>query len=71
MKQNRLMSFLYKGAAFVVLFVIFCAVFAPWLAPYDPTQVSPDSILEYSSSTHWLGTDALGRDILSRPIYGA
>lgn len=71
MKQNRLMAFLYKGAAFVVLFVIFCAVFAPWIAPYDPTQVSPDSILEYSSSAHWLGTDALGRDILSRTIYGA
>lgn len=58
------------AVAMTILIVIF-AIFAPWIAPYDPTLVSTDEILEGCSSTHWFGTDALGRDILSRTIYGA
>ena len=65
------LRFIYKLAIIVVLAIILCAVFAPWIAPYDPYQVSVDEILQHSSAKHWLGTDALGRDLLSRVIYGA
>ncbi len=47
------------------------AILAPWLAPYDPQAIDTWHILEAPSSAHWLGTDALGRDCLSRLIYGS
>lgn len=47
------------------------ALFAPWLAPYDPTALNLDAILEAPSWAHPLGTDALGRDVFSRLLYGA
>jgi peptide/nickel transport system permease protein len=46
------------------------AVFAPVLAPYDPLGQSPDSYRP-PSAAHWFGTDSLGRDVLSRVIFGA
>ena len=53
--------------AAVVLFVTFiAAVFAPWLAPYDPTKSKPWDSLQAPSSKYWLGADRLGRDQLSR-----
>ena len=70
-KQITALRFIYKLAFIVVAVIIICAVFAPWIAPYDPYQVSVDEILQHSSAQHWLGTDALGRDLLSRVIYGA
>jgi peptide/nickel transport system permease protein len=51
--------------------VILCAVFAPILAPYDPLKIDPVVILKPPSRAHLLGTDELGRDVLSRIIYGA
>ncbi len=55
----------------IVLGLLVVAVAAPWLAPYDPMAVSlPDALLPPSAS-HWLGTDQLGRDVLSRLIYGS
>ena len=71
MKHRIEEKILYGAAALVILLIVLAAVFAPWIAPYDPNAVSTDEILETSSSLHWLGTDALGRDILSRMIYGA
>jgi peptide/nickel transport system permease protein len=47
------------------------AIFAPWLAPYDPVEQNLDAIAEGPSREHLLGTDELGRDELSRLIYGA
>ena len=47
------------------------ALAAPWLAPCDPTALNLKAILMPPSSTHLLGTDALGRDVLSRLLYGA
>ena len=44
---------------------------APWLAPYDPYRADLEGSLAGPRPTHWLGTDELGRDILSRIIYGA
>ena len=51
--------------------VVLAAMFAPWIAPYDPSVSDFEAILSPPSSAHWLGTDDLGRDILSRIIWGA
>src|SRR4051812_13051444 len=58
------------GMALVCLFVIF-ALFAPWIAPRDPAQLDLATRLQRPNHGHWFGTDELGRDILSRVIYGA
>ncbi len=57
------------GAA-IILAASLCAAAAPMLAPYDPTVTSLLS-LDPPSAAHWLGTDELGRDILSRILFGA
>ena len=59
-----------SGAVLIVVFVAF-AIFAPWIAPYNPAHLDLPSRLMPPSSAHWFGTDELGRDILSRVIYGA
>jgi peptide/nickel transport system permease protein len=58
------------GVVLVAIFVI-CALFAPWIAPQDPARIDLPTRLTGPSSTHWCGTDELGRDILSRLIYGS
>lgn len=55
----------------LTLLVVVVAVAAPLLAPYDPTEMFTQIRLQGPSSTHWLGTDELGRDLLSRILYGA
>ena len=62
---------LAKFAALVLGVTIIVAVFAPWLAPYDPVKTKPWDSLHPPSSKYWLGADRLGRDQLSRLIYGA
>ncbi len=59
-----------SGLIIVGLLVI-TAIFAPVFAPYDPQQIDTYHILEAPSQAHLLGTDGLGRDCLSRLIYGA
>lgn len=58
------------GIVLLVIFLI-CALFAPNLAPYDPARLDLPGRLMAPSAAHWFGTDELGRDILSRTIYGA
>ena len=59
-------------AGLVVVFVfVMVAILAPWLAPYDASTTDFNSLLAHSSSRHLLGTDELGRDDLSRLIWGA
>ena len=58
------------GVVLVLIFVIF-ALFAPWIAPQDPAHIDLPTRLSRPSSAHWCGTDELGRDILSRLIYGS
>ncbi len=58
------------GTVLVILF-LFVALFAPMLAPYDPIKQDLNNILQPPSKEHPFGTDTLGRDILSRIIYGA
>ncbi len=55
----------------LLLMLIFSAVFAPVLAPYDPYESNLPEALKGPSSAHVMGTDELGRDILSRTLYGA
>ncbi len=58
------------GICCVLVFAIF-AIFAPLIAPFDPAQIDLPRRLMRPSALHWFGTDELGRDILSRVIYGA
>jgi peptide/nickel transport system permease protein len=58
-------------ALVVVILFIAIAVFAPWIAPYDPLKQSFLQINKLPSWGHWLGTDQYGRDVLSRLIYGS
>ncbi|HTW70438.1 MAG TPA: ABC transporter permease [Acetobacteraceae bacterium] len=58
------------GGAVVVLWAL-AAVFAPWITPYAPDIVHVSGRLAVPSAAHWLGTDELGRDVLTRVIYGA
>ena len=66
-RRNRLAlsGLVLVGALFVV------SLLAPWLAPYDPNLIDINAILMPPSSAHLMGTDALGRDVLSRIIFGA
>ena len=58
-------------AGAVVTALVLLAVLAPLLAPWDPNRPDTKKILTPPSSKHWLGTDPLGRDVLSRVLYGA
>jgi len=58
------------GAAVVVLMLV-VALTATLIAPYDPLAVDYGAMLAAPSAGHWLGTDAFGRDVLSRLIYGS
>lgn len=66
-----------KTAAAIITLLLVCAVFSPWIAPQDPTRqnvsagLKPPCWQQGGSSKYILGTDNLGRDILSRIIYGA
>ena len=56
----------------LLVFLVLCVplIVPTWLAPYDPTAVSPNEIFQPPSFHHWLGTDQFGRDMLSRLISG-
>ncbi len=58
------------GALLLLLFLVI-ALFAPWLAPQDPAHLDLAARLLPPSRLHWFGTDELGRDVLSRTLYGA
>jgi len=58
-------------AAICLALIVIIAILAPWLAPHDPLDMSPADRLKPPSDTYWLGSDAYGRDLLSRVLYGA
>ena len=58
------------GGVVLLLFLV-VGVFAPWVAPYDYNEIAPLDRMQGPSWAHWFGTDNLGRDMLSRCIYGA
>lgn len=62
-----------KGAVIglcVITCLVLLAIFAPLIAPFDPTQQSWSLVRKAPSASHWFGTDEVGRDLLSRVIYG-
>ena len=63
-----------KGAVFglvVIALFVAMAVLAPWVSPYDPAAQSWTLVRKAPSAAHWFGTDEVGRDVLSRVIWGA
>jgi len=69
---RRLLETRLTGIALVMLgIVILSAIFAPFIAPYDPSYQDYNALTQGPSLSHPLGTDDLGRDVLSRLIYGA
>ena len=74
--RGAIAEFIYQqplGAfSFVIIItMMFAGIFCEWVAPYDPLTIDFASILAPPSLEHWCGTDAFGRDICSRLIYGA
>lgn len=66
-RRNKLAIF----GAFIIGLMILLALFAPLLAPHDPLYQDLEHVLEAESATHPMGTDDIGRDMLSRLIFGA
>lgn len=62
---------LFVFGALLLLLIILAAIFAPWLAPYEPNKIVFSQKLMAPNWAHWMGTDEFGRDILSRVLYGA
>jgi peptide/nickel transport system permease protein len=58
------------GLAVIVIFVLL-AVLAPWVTPYDPIAQSWMTVRKAPSALHWFGTDEVGRDVLTRVVFGA
>ena len=73
--RTRLRQFLRQASVLAsfawLLLVIVCAIFAPFVAPHDPNAQNLITPSAPPSAAHWFGTDDLGRDVLSRLIYGA
>ncbi|MBC9208326.1 ABC transporter permease [Roseomonas aerophila] len=67
LRGNLVTAFALGGTALLVL----VALLAPWLAAYDPIATNVANAMRPPSAAHWFGTDQLGRDILSRLLYGA
>jgi peptide/nickel transport system permease protein len=79
MNKNNISLFLRRlfqrklvlASAIVLLLAFFVAVFAPWVSPYDASAMKISSRLKPPTDINWLGTDEMGRDILSRIFWGA
>ena len=61
---------LSKAGFIIIVAVFLLAMMAPIIAPYDPNDINVKAILLSPSWQHWMGTDGLGRDVLSRMLYG-
>ncbi|HEX2282402.1 MAG TPA: ABC transporter permease, partial [Thermomicrobiales bacterium] len=57
--------------ALIAIVLVLMAALHPWLATHDPNALSPNEVLAAPSMDHFFGTDAFGRDIFSRVVYGA
>ena len=55
----------------LVLIVVFCGIFGPWITPFDPLKINVPDKFQAPSLTHLMGTDNLGRDVFSRVIAGS
>jgi peptide/nickel transport system permease protein len=74
-RQRVVRRLLRRRAAMLGLCVVSgfvaLALFAPWIAPYDPLQTSWSAVRKAPTAAHWFGTDEIGRDVLSRVVWGA
>ncbi|MFJ2618417.1 ABC transporter permease [Glutamicibacter sp. NPDC087344] len=70
MTRKAVKGILLSAPALILLAVVFLTIAAPWISPYDPDAQSLVDRLQGPSWAHWLGTDALGRDTLSRVLHG-
>ena len=61
---------LSKAGFIIIVLVFLLAMLAPIISPYDPNDINVKAILLVPSWQHWMGTDGLGRDVLSRMLYG-
>ncbi|MBV6304589.1 ABC transporter permease [Candidimonas humi] len=68
-RSLRKYPMLYLGGVLLVL-IAATAIFAPWIATHDPLSISPLARLKPPSAAHYFGTDALGRDVFSRAMWG-
>ena len=68
--QKALQNPLSKAGFIIIVLVFVLAMLAPIIAPYDPNDINVKAILLSPSWQHWMGTDGLGRDVLSRMLYG-
>jgi ABC-type dipeptide/oligopeptide/nickel transport system permease subunit len=59
-----------RCGGFVLVLLMACALFAPWIAPHDAFAIDPVARLHPPSASHWFGTDEVGRDLFSRVVYG-
>ena len=66
----RMQPTMYFGIAVLLMFAIM-AVFAPWVSSVSPVEINPIARMKPPSETHLFGTDALGRDVFSRAVWGA
>ncbi|MGB7282781.1 MAG: ABC transporter permease, partial [Candidatus Acidiferrum sp.] len=71
LRQFLRQSVLARAGFAAALVLILVALFAPWIVPDDPAAQNLPARLESPSRAHWMGTDELGRDTLSRTLYGA
>jgi len=65
-RENRIAL----AALACLILIVFLTLAAPWIAPYNPTELDYDYLQQPPSSLHWAGTDDLGRDVLSRVLWG-
>ena len=74
MNKNLFQKALSNPLAFagfiIILVILLLAMLAPFIAPYDPNDINVKAILLEPSMQHWMGTDGLGRDVLSRMLHG-
>jgi peptide/nickel transport system permease protein len=74
-RPHPLRRLLQRPSAAIALAVIVAfvgiAIFAPWISPYDPVATDFAAVRKAPSAAHWLGTDEIGRDVLSRVIFGS
>jgi len=68
-RRRRVTTLAIGGSLIAVLLLV--ALFAPWLAPFDPNAQQMSARLLPPSALHWFGTDGFGRDLFSRVLYGA
>lgn len=68
--KQALANPLALAGSIIISLIFILAIFAPLFAPYDPNSIDVKAILLAPSSTHWMGTDGLGRDVLSRMLFG-